>query len=365
MKKWVLYIMSAVFCMGFFACTAEDDLTDNSAGKSNEENVLVSFNLNTPSARTSSTDELDSSPYQWERYIGQTDIRVLVFKENIYQEEVKGLFLKGNDSDEIRTFTGRITNSYNGSKVNLVVLTGMKSRNVNMPQLTSGKTIVEDIYKGLIFNYDEAWSFYADETKHIPMWGKSNDFSINAGQMNDAGEITMYRAVAKIDILINGGKGLDDFKVNKIEICYPSLKGYCASLNSLKENAFDQEGQFRDSSVPTGAANTSTTFEIYSLKDGNEIKNSFENEIYVPETSINSGFRIKLFATITNPSGDETKEYSILMREVQGDGETRFQLIRNHHYIFNINSFTQEGLIKFNYQVVHWGKSDIYFPGFE
>lgn len=365
MKKWVLYIMSIVFCMGFFACTAEDDLTDNSAGKSNEENVLVSFNLNIPSTRASSESEFDPN-YEWERYIDATDIRVFVFKDNIYQEEVKGLFLDGNDGDDTRTLTGRVKSSYNGNPVNLVVLTGMKNRGVNEPSLESGTTTAKKLYEQLIFNYgNEAWGFSANETKYIPMWGISEGFRIiEEDKINDAGIITMYRAVAKINITINNGDGIDNFIIKEVKLCSVPNQGYCASLNT--PNASDK--QFEKPSLPTRMSGLPESLTVYTDENGNKHTKRIENKIYVPEMGYNdfgynTPYDFHILIKATN-SGIE-QEYKIYMREEQGNYKTSFEIIRNHIYKININSLTPDGFFKFTYEAIPWGISNVYIPGFD
>lgn len=354
MKKWVLYIMSVVFCMGFFACTAEEGLVDNSGDKNNEEDVLVSFNLNIPSARASSESEFDPN-YEWERYIDATDIRVFVFKDNIYQEEVKGLFLDGNDGDETRRITGRVKSSYEGDKVNLVVLTGLKSRGVAVPELTPGQTTATDLYQQLKFNYDEAWSFYANEKKYIPMWGVSEKFKIiEEDKINDAGTIYMYRAIAKIDIKVNNGDGITGFKITKLELVNAPIQGYCAPLENPAVNGEPMEKPF----VPSYQANNNS-FEI-NLDDDGEKTTTVENKIYVPEMNYwpSPNFHIKITATVLN----KEHEYTIYMRSNQTDAATSFEIIRNHKYIININSVTKEGDALIGYSVNSWGSSTIELP---
>lgn len=358
MKKWVLHIMSVVFCMGFFACTAEEGLVDNSADKNNKEDVLVSFNLNIPSARVSSESEFDSN-YEWERYIDATDIRIFVFKDNIYQEEVKGLFLDGSNDGSTR-ITGRVKSSYNGNFVNLVVLTGMKSRGVKEPSLESGPT-TKQLYQQLIFDYrNKAWGFYANEKKYIPMWGMSDKFNITKeDEINDAGTITMYRAVAKINITVKGGEGIKNFIIKEVKLCSVPNQGYCASLNTPN----DSDKQFEKPSLPIGMSGLTEPLTVYTDGNGDKPTKRIENKIYVPEMGYNTPYDFHILIKATN-SGIE-QEYKIYMREEQGNYKTSFEIIRNHIYKININSLTPDGFFKFTYEAIPWGISNVYIPGFD
>lgn len=358
MKKWVLYIISVVFCTGFFACTAEEDLVNDTSGK--ELNVLVSFNLNTPSARTSSSDDDDLDPnYKWERYIDATDIRVLVFKGDTYQEEVKGLLMEGEDGNETRRLTGRITKAYNGEEVKLVVLTGMKSRGVTMPTLTPGETTASKLYQQLTFNYTEAWSFSENEKKYIPMWGMSEGFTIKEGEINEADTIYMYRAIAKIDIKVKNGQGIDGFNITKIELCNTPTQGYCAPLKNPIVNGAPMEKPF--------FANYAANPNAFTVCENNSEEKTLkiENKIYVPEMGFNeyggyshSNFHIKITAIVS----DKERVYSIYMRSNQTDPTTSFEIIRNHKYIININSVTMDGDALIGYSVNSWGESTIELP---
>lgn len=357
MKKWLLYMLSVVLCTGLFSCTAYEEMDDiPSAGKGGE--VKVSFVLNIPSSRsTTGGSDLDDN-YYWERYINETDIRAFVFINNKYQEEVKGLYIDpvSNEQNQIRKITGMISNQYEGQKVQLVVLTNMASRGVEPFTLTPGMS-KDEVYEKLVYKYNEAWTFSEAETEsYIPMWGISAGFEIKPDVLNNAGEIYMYRAIAKIDIKVNDGNGIDNFTIKKIELLNVPSVGYCASLNYGEVNVEKGEA-FKHASVPV---NEDDRLEYIAdplpVFEGDE-KQKIENRIYVPEMTINKPypyFRIRIHAT----AGiyEEKRVYDLYMRGKQTDPQTSFEILRNHKYVINIITITSTDEVKVGYRINAWGQ---------
>lgn len=346
MKKWLLYIMSFAFSIGFFSCTAAEEAIitpDNESGE-----VLVSFKLNMPSSRDISS--LDDN-YPWERYIDPTDVHVFVFANDKYQEKITYLFW-GNEEDgnETRTIQGRIQSAYQGQKIELVILTNIKNRATAEPKLTTGKTTKTDLYKELIFQYGtEAWTFSEKVKNYIPMWGISTPISIEADKMNDAGIINMYRAIAKIDIKINEGNGIENFKIKKLELHNVPDKGYCASLKTPNP---DNNIQFEEASLPDDIK-ASKIFEVFSSETGEE--KAIENKIYIPETGKYKPypyFKIQIYAEVNH----KERTYDLYMRENQVDKLSSFEIIRNHKYMINIKTITSTEEIKMVYNVNSWGQ---------
>lgn len=358
MKKWLLYMLSVVLCTGLFSCTAYEEMTDiPSTGKGGE--VKVSFVLNIPSSRGTTGDLDTDDNYYWERYINETDIRAFVFIDDKYREEVKRLLIKGDDGNQIRKITGMISNQYEGQEVQLVVLTNMASRGVKTFTLTAGMS-KDEVYKKLVYKYgDKAWTFSKTETEsYIPMWGISGGFKIKPDILNDAGKIYMYRAIAKIDIKVNDGDGIDNFTIKKIELVNVPNKGYCASLN-YGEVDMESGKAFKNASVPDALVAITDTLPVF---EGEE-KYKIENRIYVPEMTKYKPypyFKIRIHAAYYG----KDRIYELFMREVQSDVRTNFDILRNHKYVFNIRTATSTDEIKIGYSVNSWGKSDIDIPPF-
>lgn len=353
MKKWLLYMLSVVLCTGLFSCTAYEEMDDiPSAGKGGE--VKVSFVLNIPSSRsTTGGSDLDDN-YYWERYINETDIRAFVFIGDKYQEEVKGLYIDpvSNEQNQIRTITGMISSQYEGQQVQLVVLTNMASRGVKPFTLWAGMN-KKELYEKLVYKYNEAWTFSEAETEsYIPMWGISGEFSIEPDVLNHAGEIYMYRAIAKIDIKVNDGNGIDNFTIKKIELVNVPSEGYCASLNYGEVNVEKGEA-FKHASVPATSVALKDTLLVF--EEGEKYK--IENRIYVPEMTKYKPypyFRIRIHTT----AGiyEDERVYDIYMRDKQTDNQTTFEILRNHKYVINIKTITSTDEVKVGYRINTWGQ---------
>lgn len=352
-----------MYCMVLTACT-EEEIPDNPRTES-EGKVIVNFFLDIPSAR--SADDATDSNFYWERYIKVSDIRAFVYKDNKFQEEVKGLDLKdvtGQEQNEIREITGRLTNDYKESdNLQLVVLTNMNSRGVQAPATVTPNSSPADLYKQLIYYYapatdSNAWNFSDTEMNYIPMWGISEKFTLaNPDGMNQiSNAITMYRAIAKIDIVVNDGLGLGadkgNFTIKKMELCNVPDQGYCASLNMPSPDDL----QFATASFPKSLHPiTDKTFTVYEASDATAATPKIENRIYVPEMGMYApfpNFHIRIMATIYNKS----REYIIYMRSNQTDSRTAFDIVRNHKYIINIRSVTSTEQLMVGYAVNSWGQ---------
>lgn len=348
MKKWVLYIMSIVFCMGFFACTAEDDLTDNSADQGKE--VMVSFTLNIPDSRNASDTEEGTA---WESYIDE--VRIFAFVNDRYKEEVRIISFDENDGNQTRTLFGKMKSDYDaGKNLELVILTNMKSRGVKEPTLAVDETNKQGLYEQLVFNYTEPWKFSEGVKKYIPMWGITTKFDIKEDtetyRIYDAGIIDMYRAVAKINITINNGEGIQGFSIKKLELCNVLNQGYCASLRS----PVDSETQLTEASYPGTAAPTKDNMEVFYSERGEQCK--IENEIYIPEIGQHFPFPYFHIRITTTPINGTERLYNLYMRTLQTDSRFGFDIVRNHKYVFNINTITATDEIKVGYYVNTWGK---------
>lgn len=350
MKKWVLYIMSAVFCMGFFACTAEEGLVDGSA--EHDKEVMVSFALNIPDSRNASDTEVGTA---WESYIDE--IRIFAFVGGYYKEEVKIISFDENDGSQTRTLLGKMKSDYNdGTDLELVILTNMRSRGVQEPKLEVDKTEKKGLYTQLVFDYTEPWKFSdGGEKKYIPMWGITTKFEeiedTDTYRKYDAGIIDMYRAVAKINITINGGNGLDGFSIKKLELCNVLKEGYCASLKT----PVSSDTQFTEASYPSKASISTEDLEVFSSDEGEKYK--IENQIYIPEIGqsypSNPYFHIRI---TTAPINGTERLYNLYMRTLQTDSRFGFDIVRNHKYVFNINTITATDEIKVGYNVDAWGQ---------
>ena len=89
--------------------------------------------------------------------------------------------------------------------MDFVVMVNTESKGVQSPTMTKGNSKA-DLYKQLVYSYEgKNWS------TNIPMWGEGTIASIQSGEYN-IGELTLQRAIAKVNVTVNDGKGLENFE---------------------------------------------------------------------------------------------------------------------------------------------------------
>ena len=354
MKRLFSYI-SILFTGLLILASCTDDTFSEGKDRANGQ-VGLKLALNLPgsesaSTRTGGTDATTDTENggEFENLIQADDVRLLLFSNGVFAEEVANLKIRGVQGNIVRYLEGTTSNPYEG-KAEIVVLTNLKSRGVN-PESTSfaGKT-VEEVYQSLEYTYgDEAWK--VNEDSYIPMWG-SLTMNLQKGKVNE-GRIDLYRAISKINMLVNEGKGLENFELRSIRVYFANTKGYCAPLPSdaTIENA---ETQFVKTSIPTSSTQRSVTNPLsYDVKEGAYI---FENQIYIPESNNKEpGTNKKPLCLVVGgiyhgeglvESGKESY-YRIDFKDDFESGNEEdlrvYDVIRNHSYVFNIRSVTCPG----------------------
>lgn len=210
----------------------------------------------------------------YENLIERTDIRLLVFQEGTFQEEVTGLRVFGSGVSYY--LEGVTSREYEGG-IETVVLANLNNRGVN-PDVASfaGKT-TKEVYKLLEYTYGEtAWT--VDDEHHIPMWG-STKLNIVKGQQN-SGYVDMYRAIAKVGLTVGGGAGLDNFTLKSIRIYFAESTGYCAPM---PENLPVNGEAITTPSIPEGSKQIGVSAPLaYEVAEG---EYRYEDKIYIPEAN--------------------------------------------------------------------------------
>lgn len=95
--------------------------------------------------------------------------------------------------------------------MDFVVMVNTESKGVQSPTMTKGNSKA-DLYKQLVYSYEgKDWS------TNIPMWGEGTIASIQSGEYN-IGELTLQRAIAKVNVTVNDGKGLENFEITNVSL---------------------------------------------------------------------------------------------------------------------------------------------------
>lgn len=373
MKSWLKYICLFACCMPMLSsCVLDEEVLDVAESCQATVELTLSYSDDSPMSRDVSPDDKDGSipgldtttPEQ--KYLSINDIFVLAFEQEEDQtwtllDYVKDLQLVVGD-DNIYTIKGNMPQQSASKTIRFVVLTNLVQNGIVVGEnaLTS-KESVENYLKGmlgetdsaiyddLIYNYDVANGTWIIADRRIPMWGVSAGTTLNRSKI-DISEISLYRAVAKVQIWVNGKQGFKgpdnvDFTINQIDIKNVNKQGYCVSREVPNESI---NVQYQNASVPDNA----TSRQDISFDDL-KVKQYFSDQIYLPEHKYQVGDVVTL--TIYYTYNGQDKQVTATFNE---------DIIRNHSYIFNINK-VNEVTEEIYYVVDEWDQETINIPSFK
>lgn len=368
MKRWLSYIVMAVLCGLCLSSCANDELVEK-AGGDGRASVRLTLSLSGNSSRAINPpvgdDGLDpTTPEQGA--IVEDDVYVLVI--DAVTQRLKYLVEDLRVTDGVttgqKTLEGTMQRTIGDEKVQLVVLANLNQNNIQgvtgdmqaYLKTMVGSTVVE-IYNKLVYNYTGSTPWNLAE-RRLPMWGISPATGVPpAGQSL---ECKLYRAVAKVSLWVNGKQGQQDtkgdFTITNIAVNNANDKGYCVSQATLSP---DETIQYQSPYI-TGLSMTSQNF-VYG---GLNVETAYEDLIYLPEQENTDSRAVSLDVTYTY--GGETKTKTIEFRK-DGVGD-RFDVVRNHVYIFNIKvtEIPTGGGLKTDVEtyVADWSKISL-TPGYE
>lgn len=356
MKRLFSYILILIAVTALLASCSDDTFSSDTLA---DGQIGLKLALNLPggeqaTTRTGGTNaETGTANGQgFENWIQANDVRLLLFsKGGTFAEEVTNLKITGAQGSTLRFLEGKTANPYEGD-IEIVVLINLKSRDVN-PATTGfeGKTI-EETYKLLKYTYgNEAWTL--SEDKRLPMWGNCR-MTLRKGVVN-RGNVNVYRALAKINVLVNEGTGLDNFELRNIRVYYTNTQGYCAPLPT--DAAVEEDKTyFTNTSIPAGSVQQGVSNPLSFTWEEEISTNAFENQVYVPESNNqNPGTNKKPICLVVGGIYDgeglvqpgEVSYYRIDFKDDLESGNKEdlrvYDVIRNHSYVFNIRTVSRPG----------------------
>lgn len=335
------YYLLAIFCIIATSCVT-DGVTDNSSNSKNPVLIKggkVNLTITFPAASTRSITGT-SEGMEKERKIN--DIHIYTFVEDKFVEEVQDILMSGENGAGTRNIEGNLSATYtSGRKMEFVVITNAESKGITGIAMNKGGSKAE-LYELLTYTYaDKDWS------ENIPMWGLGTISHITEA-VYYAESLTLKRAIAKVNVTVNGGAGLDKFQITKITVHNYNTKGYCAPIAS--------EGP----SIPASSAPSSDVLTSGSLEgsEGNYVENLF----YIPEhKNIRVSDSSKVYLTIQAKVNNIIKDYTLPFIENGQDCD----VLRNHVYIFNITSVkTDPDSSSLEYEVNEWDSEIVEVPPF-
>lgn len=343
----------AILCMTLISCIGNALLEEIPNQGSQDTDTKLIFSLNMPEGNSNSTTD----GFAYEQRISDMYVYAFDKADGSFIEKVDNLTISGKDGDKTRFIFGILEKDYSTYQngVEFVLLTNLIEKGVVAPNLTASDKKTA-LYGMLSYKYTGNFWVFKNEPHYIPMWGICSFDKIEKGTNETS--ISLYRAIAKINITLNDGKGFDHFRMEKVEVCNVNTQGYCAPLNETLTTP----------SIPSSSSKTSITFNCNSNE---EKTGGLQERIYIPEyknigVASNNQSSLKIIGTLTTASGEtvNNKTYTLPFKK-NGTGDV-FDILRNNLYIFNITSISKDVEVEhgLKYTVEKWEEINIDIPSF-
>ena len=248
----------------------------------------------------------------------------IVLLANLVQD---GIITIGTDDDDNKTAVEAIIYGYEGQSIT-------------------------NLYDALIYNYNGTtpWTLTGVNARRIPMWGESQLTKVPP-EPGLTLTCYLYRALAKVQIWVNMKEGIDGFEINSITVNNIHTKGYCVSQADADTNSpnydFDNDNivdgvrPYLAPWIPNDSGTQNITYGSLN------VKTAYSDMIYLPEKENKENDNVTI--TVNYTYNDENLTGTIHFKK-DGIGD-RFDIIRNHSYIFNISSVAKEVDVKLIYEV--------------
>nr|WP_321028715.1 FimB/Mfa2 family fimbrial subunit [Bacteroides nordii] len=345
------YCLLAFLCLATTSCIQNELIEEYPIEQENP--VQVHLTLNMPQA--TSTDIQAGTA--GEQYIN--DVHVYVFSQNgSFIEKASKVYISGTDGDATRTIIGVLESDYQDqTNIEIIVLTNLTARNITVPTSVVNKNT---LYDQLRYTYTpgQDWIFPTQSNKkYIPMWGTCSLAAIREKDINQA-NLSLIRAIAKVDVTLNGGTGFDHFKLNTVKVCSYNTQGYCIPVND------------ETMAIPSIPENVLTKKNITFTATTGEQKAGIQNKIYIPEyknkgVSDNQVSYLEITGELTTSLSETIQKTYRIDFKVNGKGDT-FDILRNNWYKFNITSISQDVDVETqcSYEVERWDYINVDVPPF-
>lgn len=344
------YYLLTILCMMATSCVTDGVMDECLDSSKNTEMVtdarvslVLNFAINSSATRAGETDGSTDEGIDNERKI--KDVHIYAFQNNKFKEEVKYISIFGTDGDKTRTIQGTLSESYNPSvAVQFVVIANGENKNAitsSTPKLNES-TSPQELYSQLIFDYNS----HDDWNTYIPMAGTCEIKPLQEGDYNKA-ELKLTRAIAKVNVTVNEGRGLDNFRITQIRLCNYNTKGYCIANTSPYIPSSVSQSQIPISS------------KVFTGKEGD----AYENHFYIPEhKNISVGKDKQIYLEIDAIVNNQQKTYELAFIH---NGSSH-DVLRNYLYVFNIRNVKMETNVEptLEYEVKLWEEEIVDIPSF-
>lgn len=335
------YYLLAVLCIMATSCVTDGVMDDNIMNIPGDpiKGGKINFSLTFPGMSSTWAIDGEADDSANERTIN--DVQIYTFVKGKFVEQVKYVLIGGVNGEATRFIEGKLSETYaTGISMDFIVITNAENKGVHDVNMNPGDS-KNDLYRQLVFGYIKD----TDRSINLPMWGEGTIESVRSGE-NNIGELMLKRAVAKVNVMVNDGKGIIDFKITEVQLHNYNTQGYCAPI--------ENDGP----SIP-GNSTLSADFLTSGILNGTE-GNKVENKFYIPEHQ-NTGAQTekKVYLVIKAMARGKEKSYKIPFSENGKD----YNVLRNHMYVFNITSVKMD--VTLDYEVKVWDEENIDVPSFD
>lgn len=336
------YYLLAILCIMATSCVTDgvmDECQDKSVNMVKDARVklVLNFAINGAATRAGEIDGSTTDGEIDERKI--KDVSIYAFQNNQFIEEVKYVSIFGEDGETTRIIQGTLTESYDPNiAVKFIVVVNGKEKGVitsRNPVLNSNTT-PESLYEQLVFDYSSP----ANWNTYIPMAGECEIQPLKSGYNN--AKLKLTRAIAKVNVTVNEGNGIDNFRITQIRLCNYNTSGYCVA-NTVP---FIPES-VKQSTTPLSSA-------IFKEFEGNQ----YENNFFIPEQkNIGVSEAKQVYIEIDAMVKNEPRTYKLPFIHKNNPHD----VLRNYMYVFNIQSVKMDVDVTptLEYEVNAWNEKVI------
>lgn len=341
MKNWLIHILYVGMAALTFASCTQDELIP----MPDEDKMQVIFTL-------ALGDSSPRSRASWDENQGGTDAAIGDSLDNKIGLNQLQVALYNKDG----SFIGKVNDLqyYQTGQINVYQFVGNLSMNTQR-ELDCKIMVFANLGENNIISEstDLSQLSFPYDNRYIPMWGVSSiNVTVTPGKRTILEKpIYLLRAMAKVEVTLDNTLMTSGYSLENVILENYNTSGYClpqgyADVSSTEQ--LDTENVFHVFSPPSDKGQT------LSFRQ-NEDKSY---TIYVPEYQ-NVGANASRSCMKVTIKG---KVYNLDFKDYQtGEG---FNLVRNHHYKFNILSIAPDGIDgELYYKVEEWdkGKIDIGF----
>lgn len=389
--KVIILAAVALLC----GCSGDVDPVDSPVDKGAD--IVLTLYTADSSSRLSSRapgDPLQTASIAENRIdIDGGDYRVLVFgKDGRLLERIipTGAIKVEKDDYSVYSIEGRITqtafmgNADGSYEFQIMVLANWQSLGgsdcYDKFALTPGKTFIDDIV-ALAREYcwslsaKDGWRPFEDGNKGIPMFGLGS-ISVTADQVSasrpdnpiQVGEISLLRAMAKIEIIDNIAQDYYDYRP---EITASSIAGHLSTGTLVPDLDANPGWNVENTQVvsPTEPANPLKAnmplkfFVAGKNANGHDVYTAYVAEQNLKQLTATSRPAVSLTISIEG----NLVNYNVQLSEYKnGNPSVPFEsILRNHIYSFEIVRVTYPPKLEIHYTVCPWVKETIIIPDFE